>query len=296
MKIIYLVLALACTLSVHAQRVIPLYQGKAPGSESSTWPEKETSQSGARFVYNVTTPTLTAYLPAPGTATGTAVVVCPGGGFHLLDIDNEGTNVAKWLQARGVAAFVLKYRLVHITGPDPAQQMMPLLKDWNQFNAVVAPVVAMDIADGKRAIEYVRSHARELGVQPNRVGLMGFSAGGTVTAGVGYGYSAANRPDFLASQYAYLAVLPKQPVPADAPPLFVAAASDDDLGLAPQSVQLYSGWQAAGKPAELHVYAKGGHGFGTKTQHLPVDSWLDRFGAWLAQQGFPIAAAPVIKH
>ena len=291
MKIIPLVLALACTLSAQAQRVIPLYQGKAPGSESWSWLEKETSQSGARFVYNVTTPTLTAYLPAPGTATGTAVVVCPGGGFHLLDIDNEGINVAKWLQARGVAAFVLKYRLVHIMGTDPAQQMLPLLKDWNQFNAVVAPVVAMDIADGKKAIEYVRSHAQELGVQPNRIGIMGFSAGGTVTAGVGYSYSAANRPDFLASQYAYLTVLPKQPVPADAPPLFVAAASNDDLGLTSQSVQLYSAWQAAGKPAELHVYAKGGHGFGTKTQHLPVDSWLDRFGAWLAQQGFPIAAA-----
>jgi acetyl esterase/lipase len=289
MKILLWLLVLACTFRAHAQQVIPLYQGKAPGSESWNWPEKETSQSGARFVYNVTTPTLTAYLPAPGTATGTAVVICPGGGFHLLDIDNEGINVAKWLQARGVAAFVLKYRLVHITGTDPGQQMLPLLKDWNQFNAVVAPVVALDIADGKKAIEYVRGHAKELGVQPNRVGIMGFSAGGTVTAGVGYGYSVANRPDFLASQYAYLAVLPKQPVPADAPPLFVAAASDDNLGLAPQSVQLYSAWLTAGKPAELHVYANGGHGFGTKTQKLPVDSWLDRFGAWLAQQGFPIS-------
>ena len=292
MKILPLLLVLAGTFSAYAQQVIPLYQGKAPGSESWNWSEKETSQSGTRFVYNVTTPTLTAYLPAPGTATGTAVVVCPGGGFHLLDINNEGTNVAKWLQARGVAAFVLKYRLVHITGTDPGQQMIPLLKDWNQFNAVVAPVVAMDIADGKKAIEYVRNHAKELGVQPNRIGIMGFSAGGTVTAGVGYSYSTANRPDFLAPQYAYMAALPKQAVPADAPPLFVAAASDDNLGLAPQSVQLYSAWLAAGKPAELHLYAKGGHGFGTKTQQLPVDSWLDRFGAWLAQQGFPIGAAP----
>jgi acetyl esterase/lipase len=218
-------------------------------------------------------------------------VVCPGGGFHLLDIDNEGVNVAKWLQVRSVAAFVLKYRLVHVTGTDPGQQMIPLLKDWNKFNAVVAPVVALDIADGKKAIEYVRSHARELGVQPNWVGIIGFSAGGTLVDGVGYSYSAANRPDFIASQYVYLAVLPKQSVPTDAPPLFVAVASDDNLGLAPQSVQLYSAWLAAGKPAELHVYAKGGHGFGTKTQQLPVDSWLNRFGAWLAQQGFPIAAA-----
>lgn len=291
MKILSLALVLAWAVSAHAQRVIPLYPGKAPGSESWTWSEKEASQAGSHFVYNVTTPTLTAYLPAPGTATGTAVVVCPGGGFHLLDIDNEGTNVAKWLQDRGVAAFVLKYRLVHVTGTDPGQQIRPLLQDWDKFKAVVAPVVALDLADGKQAIEYVRSHAQELGVQPNRVGIMGFSAGGTVADGVGYGYSAASRPAFIASQYAYLAVLPTQPVPADAPPLFVAAATNDDLGLTAQSVQLYSAWLAAGKPAELHIYAKGGHGFGTKTQHLPVDSWLDRFGAWLAQQGFPIAAA-----
>ncbi|RZK93455.1 MAG: alpha/beta hydrolase [Hymenobacter sp.] len=186
---------------------------------------------------------------------------------------------------------MLKYRLVHVTGTDPGQQMTPLLKDWDKFKAVVAPVVALDLADGKKAIEYVRGHAKELGVQPNRIGIMGFSAGGTVADGVGYSYSVANRPDFIASQYAYLAVLPKRPVPTDAPPLFVAAASDDQLGLTSQSVQLYSAWQAAGKPAELHIYAKGGHGFGTKTQQLPVDSWLDRFGAWLAQQGFPIAAA-----
>lgn len=291
MKLLPLAFTLAGAVSAHAQQVIPLYQGKAPGSESWNWSEKETSQSGARFVYNVTMLTLTAYLPAPGTATGTAVVVCPGGGFHLLDIDNEGVNVAKWLQARGVAAFVLKYRLVHVTGTDPGQQMTPLLKDWDKFKAVVAPVVALDIADGKKAIEYVRGHAKELGVQPNRIGIMGFSAGGTVADGVGYSYSVANRPDFIASQYAYLAVLPKRPVPTDAPPLFVAAASDDQLGLTSQSVQLYSAWQAAGKPAELHIYAKGGHGFGTKTQQLPVDFWLDRFGAWLAQQGFPIVAA-----
>ncbi|RYY18775.1 MAG: alpha/beta hydrolase [Cytophagaceae bacterium] len=292
MKIILLALALGGTVVAHAQRVIPLYPGKAAGSESWSWSEKEGTQRGTHYVYNVTSPMLTAYLPAPGTATGTAVVVCPGGGFHLLDIDNEGTNVAKWLQARGIAAFVLKYRLVHITGTDPGKQMIPLLKDWNQFKAVVAPVAALGVADGQKAIEYVRAHAQELGVPPARVGIMGFSAGGTVADGVGYGYSAANRPAFIASQYAYLAALPPQPVPADAPPLFVAAASDDELGLTAQSVQLYSAWQAAGKPAELHIYAKGGHGFGTKTQHLPVDSWLDRFGAWLTQQGFPLAAAP----
>lgn len=285
-------LLLAGTFAAHAQRVIPLYAGKAPGSESWTWQEAENTQNmfHTRVVYNVTTPTLTAYLPAKGTGNGTAVVICPGGGFHTLSIESEGIDVAKWLQAKGVAAFVLKYRLVHSLTADPVQEILPLMSDRPKLDAINAPVVPLAIADGKRAIEYVRGHAQELGVKPDKVGIMGFSAGGTVAAGVGYGYAAANRPDFLAPIYAYTGALPgagvPTTVPADAPPLFVAAASDDQLGLAPASAQLYLSWLAAGKPAELHLYAMGGHGFGMRKLGLPVDTWIDRFGDWLKMSGF----------
>ncbi len=295
MKKLTLALLFAATLGAQAQRVIPLYSGKAPGSESWTWQEQESTQNmfNTRVVYNVASPTLTAYLPAAGQANGTAVVICPGGAFHTLSIESEGIDVAKWLQAKGVAAFVLKYRLVHMDTTDPVKETMALMGDRPQLDALNAPVVPLAIADGKKALEYVRGHAQELGVRADKIGIMGFSAGGTVAAGVGYGYAAANRPDFLAPIYAYLGALPKTAVPADAPPLFVAAASDDQLGIAPHSVRIYSDWLAAGKPAELHVYAKGGHGFGMRHLNLPVDSWIERFGDWLKMEGFMgVPAAP----
>lgn len=287
--------------AAQAQRVIPLYAGKAPGSESWTWQEAVNTDN--RFhtpvVYNVSAPTLTAYLPAVSTGNGTAVVICPGGGFHTLSIESEGIDVAKWLQARGVAAFVLKYRLVHSLTTKPVEELLPLMGDRPKLDAVNAPVVPLAIADGKKAIEYVRQHAPELGVKADKIGIMGFSAGGTVAAGVGYSYAPANRPDFLAPLYAYTGALPQAgvpaTVPADAPPLFVAAASDDQLGIAPHSVRLYSAWLAAGKPAELHMYVRGGHGFGMRKLGLPVDSWIERFGDWLKAEGFmskPAAPGP----
>lgn len=273
-----------------AQQVIRLYDGKAPGSETWTWDEAENSTNlfKTRVVYNVATPTLTAYLPNPDLATGTAVVIAPGGAFHTLSIDSEGIDVAKWLAARGVAAFVLKYRVVHSLTNDPVAELMPKMQDFKKLDAENAPVVPLAIADGKRAIEYVRQHAKEFDIQPNRIGLMGFSAGGTVTMGVGFAYSPANRPDFLAPIYPYLgrAAIEKQVVPTDAPPLFVCAATDDQLAMAPHSAKLYADWIAAGKSAELHMYLKGGHGFGMRKQNLPTDTWIDRFGDWLKLNGY----------
>ena len=114
---------------------------------------------------------------------------------------------------------------------------------------------------------------------------MGFSAGGTVTASVAFQYSTETRPDFVAPIYAYLGAVKPADVPKDAPPMFLVAATDDQLGLAPDSVKLYSMWQTAKKPVELHLYAKGGHGFGMRKQNLPTDQWIDRFGEWLGLQG-----------
>ena len=121
---------------------------------------------------------------------------------------------------------------------------------------------------------------------------MGFSAGGTVAAGVAFSYDQATRPDFIAPIYVYTGALEKATVPKDAPPLFLAAATDDQLGFASHSTGLYNDWIGAGKSAELHMYAKGGHGFGMRKQNLPVDSWIDRFGEWLGWLGY-LKAAPV---
>lgn len=281
---------LSMVLPGYAQNVIRLYAGKAPGSESWTWDEAENTKNlfNTRVIYNVATPTLTAYLPNPALANGTAIIIAPGGAFHTLSIDSEGIEVARWLNAKGVAAFVLKYRLAHSLTNDPVGELMAKMRDFKKLDEENAPIIPLAVADGKRAIEYVRQHASTLGINPNQVGIMGFSAGGTVTMGVGFDYTPANRPDFLAPIYPYLGemAIARQVVPADAPPLFVCAASDDQLGLAPHSTKLYTDWLAAGKSAELHVYLKGGHGFEMRKQNLPTDNWIERFGDWLNLNGF----------
>jgi acetyl esterase/lipase len=269
-----------------AQRVIPLYSGPAPGSESSTYQEREyfSKDWQTQIVANVTKPTLTAYLPAPDKATGTAVVICPGGGFYALSINSEGIDVAKWLAARGVAAFVLRYRLIK-SGENAAADFNAAMNTPGAFETASRGVIPLAIADGRNAVAYVRAHAAEFGVSPDRVGLMGFSAGGTIVTALAFNYHKDSRPAFLAPIYAYTGAVPPSTVPSDAPPMFVVAATDDDLGLAPQSVDLYSKWAAAKKPVELHMYSKGGHGFGMRTQHTPSDTWIERFNDWLAVQG-----------
>ena len=162
-----------------------------------------------------------------------------------------------------------------------------MLADGQKFHEMLGKVVPLAVADGLAAVTYVRQHASEWGVSPDRVGIIGFSAGGAVTAGVAFHYLPEGRPAFVAPIYAPALGFSKDAtVPADAPPMFVAAATDDDLGLAPVSVFLYEKWIAAHKSAELHLYAKGGHGFGMRKQNLPTDHWIDRFADWLELQGW----------
>ena len=149
----------------------------------------------------------------------------------------------------------------------------------------VMPVLPYSYADGLSAIAYVRENSESFKIDPKKIGFMGFSAGGAVTMGVAYNYSEANRPDFLVPVYAWTLVMPVQEVPADAPPMFVICASDDPLGLAPGSIELYSSWLKAKKPIGLQMYAKGGHGFGMKKQGLPSDTWIERFYDWSVAQG-----------
>lgn len=266
-----------------AQTVIRLYEGAAPGSEGWQQHEQENFSKPwqTEVVFNVVNPTLTVVAPEPGTANGTGIVICPGGGFHALSINSEGFYVARWLAAKGVTCFVLKYRLVACQTDDPAQEMT----DKGAIDQAVAPIVPLAMADGLQAIAYVRRHAADYGIAPNRIGIIGFSAGGTVTAAVGYNYTPASRPDFVAPIYLQYEWAPHSTVPVDAPPLFLLAATDDGLGLAAHSVHLYNDWVAAGKSAELHLYSAGGHGFGMRTQNLPSDRWIELFADWLGVQG-----------
>src|SRR5580692_6358528 len=244
-------LVLSASQAARSQEVIRLNPGPAPGSEKSTREERTyfSQLIHTQVVTNVSQPTLTRYAPAPGSANGTSVIICPGGGFHILSINSEGIDVAKWLNAKGVTAFVLKYRLVP-TGKDGFLEMAA--KNRKKLKVDMKAAYTLAEADGAAAVKYVREHAAELGVSPHRIGLMGFSAGGSVTSGVALNHVAENRPDFVAPIYAYLEVIGELKVPTDAPPLFVVAASDDQFGLVGDSVNIYSKWLAAKKPAELH--------------------------------------------
>jgi acetyl esterase/lipase len=282
-----LCLVVLLTTLAAAQDVIPLYPATPPGSMQENYPEKEYFSKiwNTEVVTNVTKPSLTVFKPSPELRNGTAVVICPGGGFMALSIASEGTDVAKYLAARGVTAFVLKYRLAH-SGEDATQEFISLFANRQKFDEVVGKVVPLAVADGLAAVTYVRQHALEWGVSPDRVGIIGFSAGGRVTSGVAFNYLPEGRPAFVAPIYAGGEISKDVPVPADAPPMFVAAATDDQLGLAPESVALYERWTAAHKSAELHLYAKGGHGFGMRKQNIPTDHWIDRFADWLELQGW----------
>lgn len=236
-------------------------------------------------VTNVSKPTLTAYLPSPETANGTAVVIAPGGGFHALSINSEGIDLAKWLAERGVAAFILKYRLVP-TGEDGVLEFIQKVGDREKMERESGPAILLAKADGLAAIEYVRAHAAEFGAKTDRIGIIGFSAGGSLAGTAAFEYTAASRPDFAAPIYPALEkIVDMSRVPDDAPPLFIAATADDVFGFQKQCTALFDQWNAAGKPAELHIYNEGGHGFGMRQQGLPSDHWIDHFGEWLAALG-----------
>jgi acetyl esterase/lipase len=271
-------------ISIDSREVIRLYDGPAPGSEGWTHSEKEIAMTswGGPVVSNVVHPTLTVIRPDRAKANGTAVVICPGGGFFMLSINSEGMDVAHALAEKGVTGFVLRYRLVETKTDNPARELM----SRGDINPIVQPILPLAMADGQAAVSHVRRHAAEYGIRSNRVGIMGFSAGGTVASSVGFNYTSESRPDFVAPIYlAYSWTLKDKGVPSDAPPMFILAATDDQLGLASHSVDLYRDWTAAKKPAELHLFAKGGHGFGMNTQKLPTDGWIHRFVDWLDYQG-----------
>ncbi|MDG1572374.1 alpha/beta hydrolase [Robiginitalea sp. M366] len=233
-----------------------------------------------QVVTNVSRPSMEVFTPVAGTGNQAAVVVAPGGGLFGLSIESEGKQVARWLAQHGFTAFVLKYRLVP-TGVDGVKEIMDLSqKDPGEMMARVGKVLPASVADGLQAMAYVRAHAGTYGLDPDKIGFMGFSAGGAVTMGVGYQGQGDSAPDFLVPVYPWTDAYPVAPAPEGAPPMLVICASDDPLGLAAGSTRLYSAWLEAGKTAALQMYSKGGHGFGMKPQGLPSDHWIERFYDW----------------
>ena len=268
--------------------VLDLWPGKPPG-EVPADEEKITGRPGSRNLTNVRRPTITVYRPAEDKNTGAAIVIAPGGGYNVLAWDHEGEAVAAWLNSLGVTGVLLKYR---VPQPRNAQRGSP------SFGP---------LQDAQRALGLVRSHAKEWGVDPKRVGMLGFSAGGHLTALAATnfekrGYEPVDaadkescRPDFAVMIYPGGVVgrngeiNPGVRVTKEAPPSFFAHAGDDRVS-PENSVQMYLALKRAGVPAELHVYAAGGHGFGMRPGKLPVNSWTKRCEEWLrAQKIIPAA-------
>ncbi|UOQ96133.1 alpha/beta hydrolase [Hymenobacter sp. 5317J-9] len=297
------ILALAATSAGHlrAQQNLPLYTGTIPDSKPSAVQETSlTLANGGVRISNVVQPNLTVFVPPAGTANGTAVIICPGGGYTRLSIDSEGYDVAKRLNEMGVTAFVLKYRLPN---------------DQSQPDKSIAPLL-----DAQQALRLVRQQAAKYSLNPERIGLMGFSAGGHLAAWAGTQFArpvadnpgpVSVRPAFLVLMYPVISfsdtlrhagsrdnLLGKTPTPAQirqysnelqvsaqTPPTFLVHAQDDKTVPVNNSIVFYQACLRHGVPAELHLYPKGGHGFGLNNK-TTKDLWTDRLRNWMDANGW----------
>ena len=246
------------------------------------------SQYGSLFARNVTVATLTPYLPDPSNASGAAVVVAPGGGFRTLSMENEGSNVAKALAAKGVAAFVLKYRLVQ-TPPDMAGFEQSMRRMFSGTAArpprpstpdAMAASIAPQLEDARAAFALIRRRAAEWHVDPDRIGMVGFSAGAMLTLTTALAGKDAKLA-FIGDIYGPVNAMT---VPADAPPLFVAVAADDPF-FGNGETGIVKSWIAAKRPVELHLFEQGGHGFGMYPKETTSTGWFEEFARWLDMHG-----------
>ncbi len=262
---------------------IVLGTGKLP---EATAEEAWHFQYGRKFARNVSIATLTPFLPPKSKANGTAVIVAPGGGFRTLSMENEGWDVAKALNKKGVAAFVLKYRL-NPTPADLAEFAAPPRSGTG--GAPRRPItsgnpsqfLAPQLADATAAYNLIRSRAAEWNVDPNKIGMVGFSAGAMLTMSTAL-YAKDVNLAFLGDVYGPLAPVK---VPANAPPLFIALAADDPL-MANGGYGLIDSWKAAKRPVEFHLFEQGGHGFGMYEKETTSTGWFEAFASWLRMHGF----------
>jgi acetyl esterase/lipase len=259
---------------------IELGTGRLP---DATVEESWHRQYGSMFARNVTVATLTPFLPDSSKASGAAVIVAPGGGFRVLSMENEGSDVARALAERGVAAFVLKYRLNQTPadldafarpsapGTRPATRPSP---------ADQAARIAPQIADANAAFALVRGNAAKWHIDPDRIGMIGFSAGAMLTMATTL-HSRDAKPAFIGNIYGPLSAVD---VPPDAPPLFAAIAADDPLF--PVNFGLIENWRKAKRPVEFHYYEQGGHGFGMYPKETTSTGWFDAYVKWLGMHGY----------
>jgi len=319
---LFFALALICTKISAQQTIIKLYDGPAPGSES--WTQKETAfeymspiwKEKNVALFNVVDPTLTVFLPSSKKATGTAMIVCPGGGFSALSWDNEGLNVGKKLAEKGIAAFVLKYRISYSGGTPEEVNLIARTsyggekrttesQELTKKNSEVSKsmtasytpqpgkvdlnsTLARDLGniqfmagdDGRRAMEYVRQNAAKWNLKSDKIGMIGFSAGGMLTLDVAFNHTAQSKPNIIGVMYG---VFGAKGVPADPMPMFMAASQQEALRGA---AELYASWCGARLPAEIHSFTGANHGFGYRDNGDTVNIWVELFCNFLKKTGF----------
>ena len=290
-----LALLLAGFASASEPEVVVLWPGTPAGDVGIPGAEKdidlkvggkpyEVGGKPTRFITNVSKPTLTIFRPAKDRDTGVSMLIAPGGGYHNLGWDVEGEEVAAWLTSIGITGIVLKYRCPR--RPEDEKGVPPL-----------GP-----LKDAQRAVSTVRSKAKEWGLDPARIGIVGFSAGGHLSGATATNFEArayepiddidkvSCRPDFaimLYSGYFQLhgALSPTIKTPAGIPPLLILHASDDPVSNVDHSITMYSAMKHAGAPVEMHIYATGGHGWGVRKVGHPCETWTDRCVDWLKKSG-----------
>ncbi len=287
-----------------AQEVIQLWPDGAPNPLPNVGPEVSyrwaaAGRENTLMLRNISEPTLTVFAPEPGKSNGVGVIVAPGGGWRILAWEHEGVDLAHWLAQRGYTAFLLKYRVMatpddpeafkagvaasnnQLDAPRPASEaprsLMAVIRSETSHKAIDAAA-----ADGRRALVVIRERAKDWGVDPAKVGMVGFSAGGFLTADVAMD---PQGPPLAFAAPIYGGETRGRPVPADAPPLFTCIAGDDRY-LFKVVEGLYHDWSNADRPAEIHIFTRGGHGFGMVKQGIPADRWIDLFEAWLKDLGF----------
>jgi acetyl esterase/lipase len=271
---------------------VPIWPGAAPDAQPTPGPEYAETSTGIVggktmvVVHNVSVPTMTVYSPM-GTNTGVAMVVFPGGGYQILAMDLEGTEICDWLTSKGITAILLKYR-VPLKKAEPYSEPSPLA-----------------LEDAQRTLGLVRFHAAEWHIDPHKIGVIGFSAGGHLVAATSTHFDkrlypiidAADkvscRPDFAVACYPghlydedhYLKLNPNVPVTTNTPPTFIVQAEDDHVDGVEQALTYYIALKNAGVPVEMHLYAQGGHGFGLRPTKLPITGWPHLVEAWLGTIG-----------
>ena len=295
MKKAFTVLALAFTMSAFAQQEIRLYDGIAPGSEGVQDNERvnRAADGTIQTISGVVTPSITVYLPSADKATGTAVILCSGGGLMSHSWGSDVINMARWLNERGIAAIGLKYRtrvMGGAGGPRMGGGGQALSASVTEFSKITKSNANPDtsesgiknidnaINDALRAMEIVREHAAEWHIDPDKIGYLGFSAGGGVGIGATVRADAQHRPAFMATIYGPSLI--DVEVPENAPKLFIATRGDHH-NVAAGLVSLYLDWKRAGANAEMHLYDDGTGPFGPDDPGNTSGTWRESFYRWI---------------